>query len=128
MGIENLEKVVGFAIDLGGALMAAAKESTPLGRAAAMLHLIEDAPMLMSVDYSALEAEVKALTPEELDQLNAYIDANVSLPDADKQAKVLAVVSVVIELAKVAEKAIAMWSKKPAEAAVAADAPAPSAP
>jgi len=121
--IENLKKVIGFGLDVGEALIAASAQPTPIQKAVSMLHLIEDVPVLFGVDYSLLQSEVKALVPAQLDELNAYIDANFAIPDTDKEAKIEAAIGVVIDLAKLAEKAVAMW-KGPAVVA----APAPATP
>jgi len=109
MSMENLKKVVEFGLDVGEAIIAAAAQPTPLQKGISMLHLLEDVPTLFGVDYSALQAEAKALTPELLDELNSFIDSKFSIPDADKEAKVEAAIGIVIDLAKVAEKAVAMW-------------------
>lgn len=111
MGIENVQKVVGFGISLAEAIVAASGQATAVGRAVAMLHLLEDAPVLMGIDYAALRAEVSNLSPEDLDKLNTYLDANFDLPDADKEAKIEAAIGLVIDLAKVVVKALGEFKK-----------------
>lgn len=124
MSIENLQKVVSFGLQLGECIVSAMGASSSIGKATAMLPLLEDVPQLMGVDYAALKAELGQLQPADLDALNAYIDANFSIPDAQKQAKIEAVLSVVIDLAKVAEKAAEMWKSVQQSAA----SPAPASP
>lgn len=106
-----------FGLSLGEAIVAASEQTSALARAAVMLHLVEDVPVLFGVDYSKIGDEVKALSPADLDELNAYIDDNFELPDAkDKEAKIEAAISVVLDLAKVAEKAVAVWKAKSSDA------------
>lgn len=117
MSLDNLKKVVSFGLSLGEAIVAASEQTSALARAAVMLHLVEDVPVLFGVDYSKIGDEVKALSPADLDELNAYIDDNFELPDAkDKEAKIEAAISVVLDLAKVAEKAVAVWKAKSSDA------------
>lgn len=117
MSMENLKKVVGFGLTVGEVIIAAAKASGPLGKAAIMLKLLEDVPSMLGVDYGSLMAEVKALTPEQLDELNVYIDDNFDIADNGKEAMIEAAISVVIDLAKIAEKAVSVWAPKAVEAA-----------
>lgn len=114
MDIENLKKVVGFGLSVGEAVFEASSQPTALAKAASMLHLVEDVPVLFGVDYSALGGEIKSLTPDQLTELNTFIDAQFSIPDADKESKIEAAIALVIDLARVAEKAVAMWKPAPA--------------
>jgi len=123
MSMENLKKVVGFGLSVGEAIVAASGQPTVIAKAAIMLHLVEDVPALLGVDYAALKSEISQLTPAELDELNQYIDDNFSLPgDVAKEQAIETAVSVVIDLAKVAEKAAEMWKAKEAPAPAAAPA------
>lgn len=112
MSIENLKKIVGFGLAVGEAVLEASDKPTPLAKAAAMLHLLEDVPALFGVDYAALQSEVSQLSPEQLGELNQYIDDNFSIPDAAREQAIETAVSVVIDLAKVAERAAEMWKEK----------------
>lgn len=114
MSVENLKKVVGFGLSVGEAIIAAGEQSSPLAKAAAMLHLLEDVPMLFGVDYSALQAEVLSMESEQLSELNAFIDENFDIPDDAREKSIEGAIEVVIDMAKVAQKAADMWRAKPA--------------
>lgn len=113
MGIENVKKIVGFGLSLGEAVVAAMGQPTPLAKAAAMLHLLEDVPALFGVDYAALKSEVSQLSPAELDELNRYIDDTFDIADDQKEHAIEGAIAIVIDLAKVVEKAADMWKAKP---------------
>lgn len=109
MSMENLKKVVSFGLEAGAAVLDASTKTGNLAKAAAMLHLAEDIPELMGVDYSQIMPEFKALDAAGLDDLNAHIETQFSIPDAEKEKKIEAAISVVIDIAKVVEKALAIW-------------------
>lgn len=117
MAIENLQKVVGFGLSFAECAMKAMAATSSIGKASAMLPLLEDVPALLGVDFAALKSELSQSTPADLDTLNKYIDANFSIPDAEKEAKIEAAIGLVIDLAKLVEKAVAVV-KAPAPAAV----------
>jgi len=114
MSLENVKKVVSFGLSVGEAVLSAKSMPTVLAKVVAMLHLLEDVPVLFGLDYAALTAEVEQLTPEQLDELKDFIDNDFNVPDADKEHAIEAAIGVVVDLAKVAEKAAAMWKSKPA--------------
>lgn len=113
MNMENLKKVVGFGLSAGEAIVSSLGQSTALGKGMVFLKLVEDLPGLVGVDYAALKEEVKGLTPEQLSDLNMFIDNNFSIDDKEKEQKIEAALSIVIDLAKLVEKAIAVWGPKP---------------
>jgi hypothetical protein len=127
MGIENLEKVIGFGLAVGAALIDASGKTSSIGRAASLLHLVEDLPALFTINLSALKDEVKDLNPAELDELKAYINANFSVPDSEMELQIEGAISVVIDLAKVGENAVALWKAKSNVVPLVAP-PAPEAP
>lgn len=108
MSIQNLQQVVGFGLQLSECIVGAMGATSSVGKISAMLPLMEDVPSLLGVDWAAVKAELSQLQPADLDALNAYIDANFSIPDAQKQGKVDAAVALVINLAKLGEQAVAM--------------------
>lgn len=107
MSVQNLEKIVGFGLSVGKTLLNASKQATTLAKITSLIPLFEEFSSLLSVDYSQLEAEVKALSPDQLDALNAYVVAN--FPDVAGKDKVESAIGIVIDLAKIAEKAAALW-------------------
>lgn len=108
MSIENLKKVVGFGLSLGEVAVEMAAQPSFVTKVTCLVSLVHSAPILLGVDYSQIPSEIKGLNPAELDELNSYIDANFSIPGSDKEAKIEAAVSLVIDLVKVVEKAVTL--------------------
>lgn len=111
MPIENLEKLVGFGLSMGDAILSAREQPTALMKAAALLPLLEKAPVLFGIDYEQIDDEVKGLTPDQLDSLGIFIETNFPAVGADNKERVKDAISIVVDLAKVIEKAVAIWSK-----------------
>lgn len=108
-GMDNLKKVVKFGLDLGEAIANAATQASALGKVSAMLHLVEDAPELMSVNWGNLNTEFQGLTPEEMDLLKEFVNENFDIADDQLEAKIKASVEVVVDLGKVFQGAFKIW-------------------
>ncbi len=109
MSLENIQKVVGFGLAVGESILEAMNQTSALAKGAVFLKLVEQVPDLIGIDYSALAMEAKSLTPDQLDQLNKYIDDNFKCDDQKKEALIEDGLSVVVDLVKLCEKAVNVW-------------------
>jgi hypothetical protein len=116
MKVENIKKVIGFGFELGQALVDASKKESSVAKVVSLLKLGDDVLVLLGTDFSALKAEFKDLTAEELDEIGVYVKAKFKLDDADKEQKIEMALDVAIELLKVAEKAMELLKPKAVEA------------
>ena len=107
--MENLKKLIGFGISVGEAVADAAHQPSTIAKITALLHLFEDAPALFDVDYSQLADEVKALTPEQLKELNTFVDEEFDIPDEEAEKFVELAVSIVIDIAGIVKKIMSIY-------------------